>query len=325
MSATTGVISGTPTVRSRQVYYADDFDDAAGGTGTSIAGHAAYLGGWMRLTDAVNSQDGAFKVDASNVNTNALQVDFKFITGKTSGGADGMSYSFAPDAVTTGGSSVQLGTGSGLSLSFVTYSSNTIKMNLYYGSGRTNSTTVTGTLLASNTSSNALWLGRTANISLTIDNDGKVTVKVDGTTVFNQVQLPAGYAAADKSTWYHVFRAVTGGFNDVHAIDDLVIRQSLGAADHTVTGYNATGRSAATVNINVADLPTSTTTAVSSITTSSAISGGSVITDGGSPVTAKGVVWSTTPSPTVELTTKTSDGTGSGTFSSSITGLMDGV
>ena len=325
ISATTGVISGTPTVRSRQVYYADDFDDAAGGTGTTIAGHAAYLGGWMRLTDAVNSQDGAFKVDASGVNTNGLQVDFKFITGKTSGGADGMSYSFSSDAVTTGGSSVQLGTGSGLSLSFVTYSSNTIKMNLYYGSGRTNSTTVTGTLLASNTSSNALWLGRTANISLTIDNDGKVTVKVEGTTVFNQVQLPAGYAAADKSTWYHVFRAVTGGFNDVHAIDDLVIRQSLGAVDHTVTGYNATGRSAATVNINVADLPTSTTTAVSSITTSSASSGGSGITDGGSPVTAKGVVWSTSPNPTIALITKTSDGTGSGSFSSSITGLLDGV
>ena len=322
MSATTGVINGTPTVRSRQVYYADDFDDAAGGTGTSIAGHAAYLGGWMRLTDAVNNQDGAFKVDASGVNTNALQVDFKFITGKTSGGADGMSYSFSSDAVTTGGSWVQLGTGTGLSLSFVTFSGNTIKTNLYYGNGRNNTTTVGGTLLASNTSSNALWLGRTANISLTIDNDGKVTVKVDGNTVFNQVQLPAGYSSADKSSWYHVFRAVTGGSNDVHAIDDLVIRQSLGAADHTVMGYNASGAASTTLNVTVLNPPTLTTTAVTSNTTGFSISsGGNITTDGGSAVTARGVVWSTSSAPTVSLSTKTTDGIGTGTFTSSVTGL----
>jgi sugar lactone lactonase YvrE len=322
LSATTGVISGTPSVISRQVVYSDNFDDAAGGTGTSIAGHASYTGGWLRLTDAVNTQDGAFKVDASGVNTNGLQVDFKFITGKTSGGADGMSYSFSSDAVTTGGSWVQLGTGTGLSLSFVTFSGNTIKTNLYYGSGRTNATSVTGTLLASNTSSNALWLGRTADISLTIDNDGKVTVKVDGNTVFNQVQLPAGYAAADKSTWYHVFRAVTGGSNDVHAIDDLVIRQSLGAADHTVTGYNASGASSATLNVTVLNPPTLTTTAVTSNTTGYTISsGGNITSDGGSAVTARGVIWSTSSGPTVSLSTKTTDGTGTGTFTSSVTGL----
>jgi hypothetical protein len=322
MSATTGVISGTPLVRSRQVYYADDFDDAAGGSGASIAGHAAYTGGWMRLTDAENNQDGAFKVDPSGVNTNGLQVDFKFITGKTSGGADGMSYSFSSDAVITGGDWVVLGTGTGLSLSFVTFSGNTIKTNLYYGSGRTNATSVTGTLLASNTSSNALWLGRTANVSLTIDNDGKVTVKVDGNTVFNQVQLPAGYAAADKSTWHHVFRARTGGSNDVHAIDDLVIRQSLGAADHTVTGYNASGAASTTLNVTVLNPPTLTTTSVSSNTTGFSLSsGGNITTDGGSAVTARGVIWSTSSGPTVSLSTKTTDGTGTGTFTSSVTGL----
>ena len=325
MSATTGSITGTPTMRSRQVYYTDDFDDAAGGTGTSIAGSTAYVGGWVRLTDALAdgsaSQDGAFRVDASGVNTNGLQVDFKFINGKTSNAADGMSYSFAPDAATTGGSSVNLGTGTGLSLSLSTWSGNTIKMNLYYGSGRTNSTTVTGTLLASNTSNNALWLGRTANISMSIDDDGKVTVKVDGTTVFNQVQLPASYASANKSTWYHVFRASTGFLSDVYAIDDLVIRQNLGAADHTVTAYNADGSTTSTLNINVVDLPTVTTTAVTSITGTTASSGGNITSDGGSAVTARGIVYGTSPSPTI-AGSKTTDGTGTGSFTSSLTGLI---
>ena len=323
LSATTGVISGTPLLRSRQVYYSDDFDDAAGGTGASIAGHAAYTGGWMRLTDAVNSQDGSFKVDASGVNTNGLQVDFKMIIGKTSGGAEGLSYSFSPDAVTTGGSSVQLGTGTGLSLSFTTLSSSTVKVNLYYGSGRTNSTTITGTLLASNTSNNTLWLGRTSNISLSIDDDAKVTVKVEGTTVFNQVQLPAAYASADKSTWYHVFRGITGtASNDVYAIDDLVIRQRLGAADHTITGYNASGISSTTLNISVLDLPTLTTTAVSSNTTGFAVSsGGNITSDGGGTVSYRGVVWGISSGPTIVLSTKTSDGTGTGSFISSVSGL----
>jgi DNA-binding beta-propeller fold protein YncE len=98
------------------------------------------------------------------------------------------------------------------------------------------------------------------------------------------------------------------------------------AADYVVTAYNATGSASSTLNINVADLPTiTTTTAVSSITTSSASSGGTGINDGGSPVTAKGVVWGTTSSPTVALSTKTNDGTGTGSFTSSLSGLTDGM
>jgi hypothetical protein len=68
-------------------------------------------------------------------------------------------------------------------------------------------------------------------------------------------------------------------------------------------------------------LPTLTTTAISSITGTTSSSGGNVSSDGGASVTARGVVWSTSTSPTVALATKTSDGTGTGAFTSSITGL----
>jgi len=70
--------------------------------------------------------------------------------------------------------------------------------------------------------------------------------------------------------------------------------------------------------------PAVTTTAVSSITHTSAISGGNVTSGGGVAVTARGVCWSTTAGPTIN-DSHTSDGTGTGNFTSSITGLNPGT
>lgn len=68
-------------------------------------------------------------------------------------------------------------------------------------------------------------------------------------------------------------------------------------------------------------LPVLTTTNISSIQNNSAISGGNITTDGGANISARGVVWSISQNPTVALTTKTTDGTGIGIFTSNITGL----
>ena len=67
-------------------------------------------------------------------------------------------------------------------------------------------------------------------------------------------------------------------------------------------------------------LPTVITGAVSDITETTATCGGEVIADGGAAVTERGVCWSTSATPTV-ADAHTSDGTGTGTFTSSITGL----
>ena len=72
-------------------------------------------------------------------------------------------------------------------------------------------------------------------------------------------------------------------------------------------------------------LPVLTTSAVSiDVTLSNAIGGGNITSEGGSAVTARGICWSTTPSPTT-LNNKTTNGSGVGAFSSSITGLKLGV
>ncbi|MFC2157743.1 SBBP repeat-containing protein [Acidobacteriota bacterium] len=67
-----------------------------------------------------------------------------------------------------------------------------------------------------------------------------------------------------------------------------------------------------------------TTTAPSNVTTTSASSGGNVTSDGGNAVTARGVCWGTSTNPTT-ADSKTSDGTGTGAFASSLAGLTPGT
>ena len=68
-------------------------------------------------------------------------------------------------------------------------------------------------------------------------------------------------------------------------------------------------------------LPTLTTTAISSISGFSAISGGDILNDGGAPITSRGICWSTTPSPTL-TNSILNNGSGIGLFTSTMTGLM---
>lgn len=66
---------------------------------------------------------------------------------------------------------------------------------------------------------------------------------------------------------------------------------------------------------------TVTTAAISEPSINAASGGGNVTDDGGDPVTARGVCWSTTPEP-LATGSHTTDGEGEGSFSSDITGLL---
>jgi uncharacterized protein (TIGR02145 family) len=67
-------------------------------------------------------------------------------------------------------------------------------------------------------------------------------------------------------------------------------------------------------------LPVLTTAAVSAITQTTAECGGNITSDGGAEVIARGVCWSTNPTPTI-ADSKSTDGTGIGSFISSIINL----
>jgi hypothetical protein len=66
--------------------------------------------------------------------------------------------------------------------------------------------------------------------------------------------------------------------------------------------------------------PVLTTKAISGISSNIATSGGTITSDGGSAITAKGVCWNVNTSPTI-LNSKTNDGTGNANFTSNMTGL----
>jgi len=70
-------------------------------------------------------------------------------------------------------------------------------------------------------------------------------------------------------------------------------------------------------------LPSVTTSSIFNITRISAQGGGSVTNDGGYAVTQRGVCWSTSQNPTIS-NTRTINGSGTGSFSSSVTGLLSG-
>ncbi len=68
--------------------------------------------------------------------------------------------------------------------------------------------------------------------------------------------------------------------------------------------------------------PTLTTNPITNITYLSSKSGGEINSDGGFPIIAKGIVWSTTENPTIDLSTKTNDGSGSNDFNSILSNLQ---
>ena len=66
---------------------------------------------------------------------------------------------------------------------------------------------------------------------------------------------------------------------------------------------------------------TLTTNVATTVTNITAISGGNITSDGGTPVTARGICWSTSPNPTV-ANDSTRNGVGPGAFTSNISGLL---
>jgi hypothetical protein len=95
---------------------------------------------------------------------------------------------------------------------------------------------------------------------------------------------------------------------------DIVYYVRAYATNSTGTGYGNQN------TVSTGLLPVIYTDEVSDIGFYTAVCGGSIIDDGGCPVTQKGVCWSYNPNPTTG-NPHTSEGPGSGTFVSNITGL----
>ena len=108
------------------------------------------------------------------------------------------------------------------------------------------------------------------------------------------------------------------GSSAIHAQTIMNIHQSNGTV--LQIPLNTIDSITYTIN-NPGSLASITTTAVTSITGTAAVSGGNISNDGGSPITQRGVCYSTTPTPTTANTTVISGG-GTGSFTCNLTGLI---
>lgn len=73
-------------------------------------------------------------------------------------------------------------------------------------------------------------------------------------------------------------------------------------------------------NCRKSSIPAVTTANITVITATSAVSGGNVTNNGGADVTTRGICWNTSKNPSIS-SSKTTDGTGNGDFTSNLTGL----
>jgi hypothetical protein len=182
-----------------------------------------------------------------------------------------------------------------------------------------NSSTVSDSLLFPELTTTAV-----SNVNLTSAASGGTIVKgtdiIERGVVWSTEQNPT-IALSTKITdtfWWSGIGSFTSSITDLLPGTAYYVRayatNSLGTAYGNQVSFNTSSTLATVVTVSNP-----------SVSATSAESGGHISTDGGASVTARGVVWSTSQNPTVSLTTKTTDGSGVGFFTSSITGLQPGT
>jgi hypothetical protein len=181
--------------------------------------------------------------------------------------------------------------------------------------------------------SDGLWHGHYANLSpITSDillnlSDNKIT-KVGSTLMSSDGSLCSMIAyvyfanVTIESYFFSDIPVKNGSFN--YSGSDISITGTFTSAN-SCTGIVAYNRNSNRAQYNyvatsLVDPPTLTTTSIRGVTRTTATSGGNITDDGGSAVTVRGVCWSTALNPTI-ANNKTTNGTGTGAYTSSITGL----
>ena len=239
--------------------------------------------------------------------------------------ARGVCYSTTPNP-TTSNTKTSNGTGTGTFTSSITglspsttyyvraYATNTTGTG--YGNELSFTTTSTGSQPSLTTTAASGITQTTASSGGNVTADGGSTVTARGICYATTQNPTTSNTVVNSGTGIGVF---TSSLSGLTPSTTYYIRAF--ATNANGTNY---GTQVSFTTLSSITTPTLTTNTVTSITTTSALSGGNISSDGGATVTARGICYATTQNPTTSNTT-ISSGTGTGSFSVSITGLTSGV
>ena len=193
------------------------------------------------------------------------------------------------------------------SLTFVSCEDESVDSTLYQDPINTNLLPVVTTTIVTNTNSTSAISGGniTSDGGSTITARGVVWSIEENPTIVDSKTLDNIGTGSFVSTIYNLTPATV-----------YYIRAY--ATNSNGTSY---GNQVVITTGDAANLPVLTTTAITNNIFPRATTGGDITAEGGSAVLSRGVVWSTTASPTIPSIKKTIDGSGIGTFISTIANL----
>ncbi len=229
--------------------YSNTLSDPANVAGITFTGTAGIVDGRAQITPSATSIAGnSMTIETPGLTpgaNNSMNISFKLtadqpITPFGTGGADGLSYSFGDDAVYSAGN-LQNGKGTKLRLVFDANDNSPNIAGIYFAYGYTGTGAITpgssGVLFHVNNLTS--WkLKMDTPVELSINTEGKATLTVDGSIIFSDIQIPAGYMNADVSNWKHFFGSQTGGDAMRHAVSDFAI--TAGSLNYGITAGTVT-------------------------------------------------------------------------------------
>ncbi len=187
-----------------------------------------------------------------------------------------------------------------------------------YGASITFTTLVATVPIISSTTAANLVTATTAKTGGIITNSGASNVTSRGVCYSSTATIPT---IANTKT-----NDGTGIGTFVSSLVGLTANTTYYIRAYATNGVGTAYGDVKSFSTTTATIPTGvTTTTASSTTQTTCNSGGAILNDGGAAISSRGVCWSsTTTTPTI-LNTKSIDGTGVGTFISSLTSLTPGT
>ena len=145
--------------------------------------------------------------------------------------------------------------------------------------------------------------------AITISDGNTINIPIVPTTVstFTNDANYVDNTSCSTTTFCDVVASLTDMQNTITSLQNTITE-----LQNTITSLTAVAA------------PTVTTASATNVTTTTATSGGNITNDGGAIVTARGVCWSTSQNPTI-FNSHTTNGSGTGSFTSSMTGLTAGT